>query len=637
MKQHRLQRTALTTCAAAVAALMAVPAEATTFEVGDWQGNWNSSFSVGMGIRARERDSRLYGQDNGRLVGLTDGSGANTIDEGNLNYDKGDRYTTLFKLFSEVELKKGNMGMLVRGKAWYDQALKDEKVKFGNQGNGYNGYNGATFTGISPAGQILGNPGQLGAAAPLDDSGFERLNKFSGLYLLDAYVYNTFDLGGQSLQVRAGNQVINWGESLFIQGLNQINPIDVPSFRKPGAQLKEVFLPVAALQSSLSLGEYGGIEGFWQWQYKNTPVEASCGNYWSVTANNITWGNPGACNNAVTLGNSNPYGAATTLYVPGVTGRKAKNAGQFGLAYRFNSEALDTEFGFYGMNIHSRTPIVSVQIGPNGTASPISVFWEYPENIKVYGASAATNIKGWSVAGEVSFHRGVPVQVDGNDLLNSGLFAGGFGAVLGVPAGTPMGPYGGAAVSAFNGNGYLSGYTRANKTQLQLNTVKAGNGILGAGQYIFIAEAALQLNNLPDYKKDPTAVRYNRAFIFGAGPSGAYGGGCGPTGNPNVQGCTNDGYVSRKSGGYRVKLELTYNDLIPGIAVYPSLFFSHDVFGYSLDNQFIKGRMALSPAVKFSYAKKYTLETGLVRYNRGAKFDPLRDRDSVFLNAGVSF
>lgn len=617
MKQRRLQRrTALTSSTAAVAALLATPASAATFELGDWQGSWNSSFSVGMGVRARERDTRLYGQANGALIGLTNGSGANTIDEGNLNYDKGDRYTTLFKLFSEVEVKKGDLGLLVRGKAWYDQALKDEKVHFGNQGNGYNGYDITTNS--------------LGEERRLNDSGYERLSKFSGLYLLDAYVYDTFDVGGQSLQVRVGNQVINWGESLFVQGLNQINPIDVPSFRKPGAQLKEVFLPVPALQSSLSLGDYGGVEAFWQWQWKNTPVEASCGNYWSVAASNITWNNPGVCNNGVTLAQSNPFGYQANAYVQTIAGRKAKNAGEFGLAYRFSSEALDTEFGFYGMNIHSRTPIISIQRG-GPTLSPFQVYWEYPENIKVYGMSAATNLLGWSVAGEVSFHRGVPVQVDGNDLLYSGLAAGGL--VTGSPA--PFGPYGSAAMAAFAGNGYLPGYTRANKTQLQLNTVKAGNGLLGAGQYIFIAEAALQTNNLPDYKKDPNAVRYNRAFIFGPGTNATYGGTC--LGNINVQGCDNDGYVTRKAGGYRMKLELTYNDLIPGIAVYPSLFFSHDVFGYSLDNQFVKGRMALSPAVKFSYAKRYTLEAGLVRYNRQAKYDPLRDRDSVFLNAGVSF
>jgi hypothetical protein len=388
---------------------------------------------------------------------------------------------------------------------------------------------------------------------------------------------------------------------------------------------------------SQSLGEYGGLEAFWQVQWKDTPIEATCGNYWSVAAGNITWKNPGVCNNAVTLTQSNPYGVAVNAYIQEVEGRRGKDSGEFGLAYRFSSDALDTEFGLYGMQINSRTPIVSVQKGGQ-TLSPFEAFWEYPNNIQIFGLSAATNVKGWSVAGELSFHHNVPVQVDGNDLLLASLAAGGALAPLGIPAGTPFGPYGHEAVTAFGGNGYLTGYQRTDKTQLQFNTVKAGNGILGAGQYIFIAEAAFQFNSLPNYKSDPTAIRFNRSFIFGPGSSPTYGGNTCTLGlNINVQGCDNDGYTSRTAGGYRAKLELTYNDLIPGITAYPALFISHDVYGYSLDNQFIKGRMALAPSLKFSYAKRYTFETGLVRFNRNAKYDPLRDRDFVYANAAVSF
>jgi len=42
--------------------------------------------------------------------------------------------------------------------------------------------------------------------------------------------------------------------------------------------------------------------------------------------------------------------------------------------------------------------------------------------------------------------------------------------------------------------------------------------LLGASQFILIGEVGFQWNNLPDYKKDPTAVRYGRNFIFGPGP-----------------------------------------------------------------------------------------------------------------------
>jgi len=618
------------TLALLVAAAWATPGWAGTFELGDgWAGSWSSSVSLGSSWRASDRDSRLYGQGNGPLIGLTNGSGANTIDEGNLNYAKGDRYTTLFKLFSEVEIKKGDMGVLLRGKGWYDEALKNGKVHFGNQNNGYNGYS------LSPPPAAGGAPGTLGSEQALSDDGFETLNKFSGLYLLDAYAYNTFDVAGLPMQVRLGNQVVNWGESLFIQGLNQINPIDVPSFRKPGAQLKEVFLPVPILHASQSLGQYGSVEAFWQMQWKNTPIEASCGNYWSVAGGNIGV-DPGKCNNAVTLVNSNPYGATVGAYVPTKTGREAKDAGEFGAAYRFSSEALDTEFGLYGMQIHSRMPIVSIQFEANGTASPFSAFWEYPEKMKIVGVSASTNLFGWSMGAELSFTKDVPVQVDGNDLLLSGLAAG--GAIPGIPAGTPFGPNGARAAAAFASDGYVAGYTRANKTQVQLNTVKAGNGILGAGQYIFIAEAAVQTNNLPDYKKDPTALRYNRPFIFGAGSSAAYGGApCGPGTVAGSEGCANDGYVSKTAWGYRLKGELTYNDLIPGVSVQPSLYWAHDVKGYSLDSQFSEGRKTLALATRFSYAKQYNLEVGAVRYNPNAKYNPLRDRSSYYMNAGMTF
>lgn len=621
MSKQSSSRIRRTTLVATLAAVWAAPTWAGTFEIGDgWSGSWSSSVSLGSSWRASDRDSRLYGQSNGALIGLNNGTGANAVDEGNLNYEKGDRYTTLFKLFSEVEVKKGDMGMLLRGKAWYDQALMDEKVRFGNQGNGYNNYSIATNS--------------SGERRPLSDDGFERLNKFKGLYLLDAYAYNTFDVAGAPLQVRAGNQVVNWGESLFVQGLNQINPIDVPSFRKPGAQLKEVFLPVPIIHANQSLGEYGSVEAFWQVQWKNTPVEASCGNYWSVAVGNIS-ANPGACNNAITLVQSNAFGVAANAYIPTIEGKKAKNSGEFGLAYRFNSDALDTEFGLYGMNIHSRLPIISIQRGST-TASPFSVYWEYPEDMKIVGISASTNILGWSTGAEISYTKDVPVQVDGNDLLFSGLGASG-AIVPGTPI--PFGPYGQNAMAAFAGDGYLSGFTRANKTQLQLNAVKVGNGILGAGQYLFIGEVAYQTNNLPDYKKDPNAIRYNRAFIFGPGANAAYGGDTCAAGLnvPGAQGCDNDGYVSKNAWGYRLKGELTYNDLIPGVTVYPSLFWSHDVKGYSLDSQFLEGRQTIALATRFSYAKQYTLELGAVRYSNSAKYDPLRDRDSYFMNLAMSF
>jgi hypothetical protein len=607
----------------AIAAAFSGHALATDFEVGDgWQGSWTSSVSMGSSWRATNADNRLYGQGNGALLGRTDGSGANTIDEGNLNYKKGDRFTTLAKLFTEVELKKGDMGALVRAKAWYDYTLNKQDVSFGNQANGYNGYSLATNS--------------LGAPRPLSDAGFDKLLRFDGVYLLDAYVYDTFDVAGKPLQIRVGNQVVNWGEGLFIQGVNQINPIDVPSFRKPGAQLKEVFLPVPILFASQSLGDAGSVEAFYQWKFKPTPIEAGCGNYWAVSGSNIST-NPGACNNAVTLTGSNPLGYNAGAYIPIVQGMEARNSGEFGVAYRVSSKPLDTEFGLYAMKIHARIPAVSVNFGNFSalhTMSPISAQWDNPEDMKIFGISAATNLSGWSVASELSHTRDFPAQIDGNDLLLAGL---GAGRLIVPGVSIPFGPLGNAAVAAAAGNGKLTGYTRATKTQLQFNAVKAGNGILGAGQYLLVAETGFQWNNLPDYKSDPTALRYGRGFIFGGGSNPAYGGSTCGTLNISPDGCKNDGYATRFAWGYRVKGELTYNNLIEGVTTQPSVFFSHDVKGYSIDSQFLEKRMALGLGVRFTYNKKYSLELAAVRYNSKATYDPLSDRSFYSINGGISF
>lgn len=616
-----------TPLAVVLAAAWASPSWAGSFDLGDgWGGSWSSSVSLGTAIRAKQQDNRLYGQGNGGLLGRTDGTGNNTIDEGNLNYNRGDPFTTQLKLISEVAVQKGEMGLLVRGKAWYDYTLNDQSVHLGNTGNGYNGY---TF---APTG------GTLGAERPLSDDGFEPLSKFKGIYLLDAYVYNTFDVGGQALQIRAGNQVVNWGESLFIQGLNQVAPIDVPSFRKPGVQLKEVFLPVPLLFASQGLGQYGSVEAFYQLQWKATPIEAGCGNYWEVAGASIS-AKTSSCNNAVSVAGSSAFGYNAGAYVRQIDGEKGKNSGQYGVAYRFNSAALDTEFGLYAQRLNARIPNLNVHFGdftgvtpPSGI--PFSASWDYANSIKMIGISAATNLWSLSIGAELSHQRGVPAQVDGNDLLLSALGAGG---AINPGVTIPFGPYGPQAVAAKNGSGLLQGYTRTNKTQFNLNAVKAGSNLLGASQYILIGEVGFQKNTLPDYKNDPTAVRYGRNFIFGPGPSALYGAPCAAL-NSSVEGCENDGYVTPFSWGYRVKMDMTYNNVLDsGVTVTPSLFFAHDVKGVSVDSQFLEDRRTIGLSSKFSYAKQYTLELGVVTYNHNAKYDPLRDRDFYSATFGMSF
>jgi len=643
--------------AAAVALTCAGQAFAYDFDVGDWKGSWTSSFSVGSSFRAHDPSPALVGAT-GPIVGITP-FGKNTTDEGNINYGKGDAFTTLAKIITEVEMKNGDMGFLLRGKVWYDYTLKQTNTKYGNEANGYSSH------------------------TPLNDSGLAPLNKYSGSYLLDAYVYDTFQVGGESLQVRVGNQVVNWGEALFIQGVNYINPIDVPSYHKPGAQLKEVFLPVPILYANQSLGKYGSLEAFYQWKFVPTPLsDLTCGSYWGVAQANIGT-NQGKCQNSASLLSAfftNPGVApgglasfAAQTYIPGIRGPEAKDSGNYGLAYHFNSAWLDTEFGIYAENVTQRTPVVGAQFVPgaggviaafqptiaaitgrptpagaaypgnNGhpnagpLASTIAAFWEYPEDVKVYGVSAATVIGGWSTSFELSQKRDYQVQIDGNDLLGGCLVA------LGPMAEVCRGAMVGGANAA---SGRVHGGTKANLTQFQINTLNAGQGILGAGQWILVGEVGAQRNNLADYRDSPNNTRYNRGFVFGAGANPLYGPlGC-TTGAPgsnttpaqnNKYNCANDGYVTPFSWGYRVLAYQTYSNLFWGVTMIPQVFWSHDVKGYAADSAFIEGRQTLGLSVKFSYNKMYALEFGSTMYNHKAHYDALRDRDFYSATFSVNF
>ena len=467
------------------------------------------------------------------------------------------------------------------------------------------------------------------------------------------------------MQLRLGRQVVNWGESVFIQGVNQINPIDVGGFRRPGTEIKEVLLPV--WMAYLNWGfSFGSVEAFYQFQWDNTSID-SCGTYWGPAEGLISAETAGCLSTASFGGASNPVAQARGFSFSALKGREPSDGGQFGLALRFPVDALDTEFGLYAMNIHARTPVISARMGtrpstpvttpglpfpiynpaangglggwfaaltPQGPTysflnpadlhrtlaaaggteiTPAGGFWEYLEDIRIYGLSAATTLFGWSVSAEASYQRDVPVQINGNDLLQAALLGAG-----------PYGAEGREAVTKGEG-AYLPGFDRFDKTQLQFNTVKTFSNVLGSQNMLLVGEVGAQWNDVPDFNND---IRYGRAFIYGVG---------GAANNPQPDGRKVDGYVTDFAWGYRLRARLDYDGLFDGgIRVSPSLAWNHDVDGVAMDGQFNEGRQTLGLGLGFNYAKRYSLDLGYTWYADSA-YNPLMDRDFYSVAFGVSF
>jgi hypothetical protein len=107
-------------------------------------------------------------------------------------------------------------------------------------------------------------------------------------------------------------------------------------------------------------------------------------------------------------------------------------------------------------------------------------------------------------------------------------------------------------------------------------------------------------------------------------------------GNTNPRNCTNDGYVTDSSWGYRIRGGLTYNDVFAGVNLTPSLAWSHDVSGYSPNSNFTEDAKALSVSLQAEYLNRYTALLSYTTFS-GGDYNTIVDRDFLSLSLSVSF
>ncbi len=217
----------------------AAQAEATSAP-NPFKWSWGNQITYGIGFRMKDPDQRLIGRAAGGSAFSVNG------DDGNQNYDTG-VFTNAVKISSEFQFSYKNFGGFVRGFAFYD----------------------------------IENENGDRARTPLSEDAKNRVG--SRAEIRDAFAYLRFSLGPQPGEIRAGWQVINWGESTFIQGgINAINPFDVSVLRVPGSELRDALLPVGAVKFSIKPSSSTSIEGFYQYTWEELKVDP-VGSYFSTT------------------------------------------------------------------------------------------------------------------------------------------------------------------------------------------------------------------------------------------------------------------------------------------------------------------------------------------------------------------
>jgi hypothetical protein len=347
-KTNPLRRTAL---AAAACALLASQGRAETFEWGDIRGNFDSTITVGTGIREKSPACGLI-TAGASGTGAPAGCLAPTSllgDQGDLNYAKGHAFTTYIKGSHELLLKAPHDWTFLGRVNW----VRD-------------------FSATNTTGYISATTPPALTDGLADDA---RKDLKLKARLLDLWVSKTFDVGDQQARVRVGNQVVSWGESLFLPGgINSTNSIDVMRLSQPGTQLKEVYLPAPMISVASGLGHGFNAEAYVQSSWNGNYLPPT-GSYWSV-ANGLGKGH-------------DAYGLAEV---------KPRNGGQWGAALRYQPEGTQVNLGVYAMNYHDKAPQFSLDINGSG-----AIGWTYPENRKLYGVSANFPLGDWAVGTELSY------------------------------------------------------------------------------------------------------------------------------------------------------------------------------------------------------------------------------------------
>jgi len=599
-------------------------AQAIEFNLGEIEGRFESQISVGASWRLDHIDRNLISSENG---GLSSGSGS--YDDGNQNFKQGDTFSQIVKGVHDLELSYGNTGVFARAKYWYDAELNDGSRPHGHAPNAY-------------------IPG-----ADLDDSNFNDYSKFAGFEILDAYWYGGFDIGEKPLDVRIGRQVVNWGESTFVQGgLNSINPIDVNAFRRPGAEVKEGLLPVNMAFASFGVTDNLSIEGFYQLEWEATAIDG-CGTYFSnidfaaegcngirIPLNGLAdqqYFNPAVTNAA--------FGFDPVIYRNADGRREADDDGQFGVSARYFAENLNnTEFGLYFAKYHSRLPVTSAvntntdlatfntitgntfaavlgatgdaalaadaaNLAGFGTLVDTTYFTSYPEDIEMLGLSFSTNIGDVAWSGEVSHKRDVPIQINGPLLVS---------AILRQHAGGSGNAAADALIANAGQGGTIQGYSELDVTQVQTSFIKFYDRVLGASRLTMVGELAW--THVHGLDEDANALKLGRngAFSYNAGD--------------------NDGFVTQDSYGYIVRANLNYPNAFAGVNLTPQISFKHGLEGYGPQPgaSFNEDEKTLGLSLTADYLNKYRVQLSYTDFF-GGKYNSLEDRDFLSLSASVSF
>lgn len=174
-------------------------------------------------------------------------------DDGDRNFNRHALINNRIALLGEMDLRRRRSGLFVRGSIFYDDAYQG-----GNDNDSPDTVN------------------KSGAYDEFSDAAEDRLGYRARL--LDAYAYTGFSIGEVAVDLRAGRQVVSWGESLFFPNTSGAQaPADATKSNVPGTEVKDILLPTGQVYLQLGFTPSWSVSAYWQWEWEQTELTPADG------------------------------------------------------------------------------------------------------------------------------------------------------------------------------------------------------------------------------------------------------------------------------------------------------------------------------------------------------------------------
>jgi len=651
---------------------------------GELTGSLDTTLSYGQMYRMEKQDKN--------------NDDINTND-GNRNFSKGKMVTNAASITSIFKLRYGDYGLTLKGRGYYDhQIAKNRNDYFKNsatpepaQADPYNSFPRKTREQsgrkvelldayVNANWDIFSLPFQLTVGKHVlnwGESMFYRGGVNSAINPLDLTTYrmmnyNLSDLKELYIPMEAVSFNLGLTENLSMEAFYQwkwketvLPPVGTffseTDLLADGAntawadQAPELFLPVRDIYPQAIQGSCSVILGLFD-----------------------------PCNNGLT-GLAPGVDPTGIVRVAGIAfKKKARNDGQFGVSFKYTAQALNnTEFGLYFVNYHSKEPILVGDMGGYQGHSMLPLvlgqpFWngqgvgnildflsnplaaietwginggllmaidaggsvrgwrEYPENIRMYGFSFATEWAGISWAGEITYRPNVPIGImTTNDLVADLLYQAPF-AIDTNPITRLI--HGGDGTATVMGQTMTLEDTLYNYERVEMfNTSLSAIKFFGAG---LTFDSSLLLFNIASEHYRGSSLKYmgyDTSQPVSLQKAGLVERRIAGRGNRSYfEGGTDKDQISRNAYGFTLSFEGTWNNVF-GLTLKPFIVYQDSFKGNShMTGNFIEGAKAYSIGMR-AEMDNLEAEVQYTEFWGGGMNNMMRDRDNASFNVKYSF